>query len=435
MKTTSIYLISIMLSASSTLGAQHTVNTLEEVWKLALGKNMENSVKQLKVEQALEDKRAAGSFLFPTISAAGNHQHNISISETPVPGELFGRPGETVYTQFGKEYSLSAGITVSYNPLGWKSIYQCKMAEVNVQLKRAEKDYFKQILKEQAGQCYFATLTAQQAIAIRIKDAAVADTLLMLTEQRFSEGTTDAMALNQARINRNALVQSLESARHYYNECISNLKMLIGLHACDELVLTETIANKNLLTVVSPPDPDSCYTAVYQLQERYADAGVKKALADFLPELSFTARLGVNQFQDDFSISFESEDWKPENVIGISLKMPIFSGFASTANYNSAKINRQIAARSSEDESRKSAINDSLLYLKAVSTSKIATAGLENFHLSSDNVTLAKQKYEQGLLSLDRYLAVFDDYLKTETIYLNNVSEFLITKASLESRK
>ncbi|QGY46461.1 hypothetical protein GM418_23190 [Maribellus comscasis] len=430
-----IYFISILLVASGSLKAQHSMKSLGEVWEFALANSSENKVKQWHAEQALQDKKTAGSFLFPTISATGNGQHNIDIAETPVPGEILGQPGETVYTKFGKAYSYSAGINVSYNPLDWQMIYQKKMAEVNVQLKEAEKDYFEQTLKEQVGQLYFATLTAQKAVGIGEQDLAIADTLLLLTEQRFTEGTTDAIALNQARVNRNAVAKNLESTRQYCSECLSNLKILIGINSGDELVLTENLSDGNALSIVTQPAQNSRYTEIYRLQEMYAESSVKKAKADFIPQIRFHAYFGYNQFQDDFTMSFQSGDWKPNNYLGLSLNVPIFTGFANKSKYKSAKIDRQIAAQTYEDEKRKSAINDSLLYSKTVSTSKIAVAGLENFHLSSENVKLAAQKYEQGLLSLDGYLNIFDDYLKAENLYLNNLSEFLINKASIESRK
>jgi len=430
-----IYFISILLVASGPLKAQNSMKSLREVWEFALANSSENEVKKWQAEQALQEKRTAGSFLFPTISATGNGQHNIDIAETPVPGEIVGQPGETVYTKFGKAYSYSAGINVSYNPLDWQLIYQKKMTQVNVQLKEAEKDYFEQTLKEQVGQFYYATLTAQKAVEIGQQDLAVADTLLLLTEQRFTEGTTDAIALNQVRVNRNAVAQNLESTRQYYDECLSNLKILIGLNAGNELVLTENLTDGNALSIVTQPAQNSRYTEIYRLQEMYAENSVKKAKADFIPQIGFHAYFGYNQFQDDFTMSFQSGTWKPNNYMGLSLNIPVFTGFANKSKYQSAKIDRQIAAKTYEDEVRKSAINDSLLYSKTVSASKIAAAGLENFHLSSENVKLAAQKYEQGLLSLDGYLNIFDDYLKAENLYLNNLSEFLINKASIESRK
>ncbi len=435
MKAKLIYFIGILLLASGPLKAQHSMKSLGEVWEFALANSSEKEIRQWQVGQALQDKRTAGSFLFPTISATGNAQHNIDIAETPVPGEIVGQPGETVYTKFGKAYSYSAGINVNYNPLDWQSIYRKKMAEVNIQLKEAEKDYFEQTLKEQVGQFYYATLTAQKAVEIGQQDLAVADTLHMLTEQRFNEGATDAIALNQARVNRNAVVQNLEITRQYYNECLLNLKILIGINADEELVLTEKLSNESSLSKVSYPSPNIRYTEIYRLQEMYAENGVKKAKADFIPQVGFHAYFGYNQYQDNLTMSFQSGNWKPNNYLGFSMNIPIFTGFANKSKYKSAKIDRQIAMRKYEDELRKSVINDSLLYSKTVSTSRIATTGLENFHLSAENVKLAGQKYEQGLLSLDGYLNVFNDYLKAESLYLNNLSEFLINKVSIESRK
>lgn len=436
MRKNTIFLTVLILAvATSTLSAQQTFRSLDEIWSFALASNAGQNISQMQVQQAVQDKKTAGSFLLPSVSAGFNGQQNIDISETPVPGELVGKPGETVYMQFGKRFSYNAGINLNYSLPDWRIIYQLKMAEINVELKKAEKSYSEQTLKEQAGQVYFATLTAQQAIEIGMHDLAVADTLLMLSEQRFYEGITDAVVVNQARVNRNSVAQNLESTQQYYNECVSNLKILLGIDAGADIILTQNPADEMIVETGLFPAENTRYTEVYRLQKQYAETGAKKAKAEFLPQAGLYAYFGYNQFQDDFSVSFESDQWRPSNYVGFSLKIPVFTGFASKSKYESARIGHQIAAGKYEDELRKSAISDTLLYQKTMSSGKIAATGLENFNLSAQNVKLAVQKYKQGLLSLDGYLNIFDDYLKAENVYLNYLSEYLIGKASIESRK
>ena len=433
MKRLSIW-IGMIIYASGTLQAQQTFHSLGEVWEYALSHNAGNHIHELEIEQAKQDKKSAGSFLFPSISGAVNGQDNLDIAKTPVPGELVNQPGETVYLEFAKHYSYNAGINVNYNILDWQAIYQSKISGVNLRLEQAGKVYFEQNLKEQLAQFYFASLTAEKAVEIGLADVAAADTLLQNTLDRFREGTTDALAVNQARINKNKVSENLESSRQYLAQCLNNLKILLGLDAGEKIELTEDLSSATLTQVSERPLSNLRYLETYRLQQQMSVFETKKAKSLFLPQLGLKGYYGKYQYQDDFTFSFDGDDWKPSTYIGVSVTIPIFTGFSSKSRYSAARIGRQSAESAYRDEVRKSAINDSILYQDYISTMNLSVSGNETYRLSEDNLRLAWQKYEQGLLNLDGYLDVFDDYLSAENKYLSNLSEFLTKKATIESR-
>lgn len=435
MKTKFILLIAVGLLASGNLMAQHSFQSLAEVWNYALAHNADNQVKQLQVIQAVQDKKTSNSFLFPKVSIGLNGQDNIDIPGTPVPGELVGKPGESVNMKFGKHYAFNAGIDVNYNLLDWQSVYQSKIAATNLELKKAGQSYFGQSLKEQLGQLYFASLTAEKAVRIGMDDLATADTLLNLTEDRFRQGTTDVLALNQARIRRNTVFEQLESTRQYRDECHSNLKILLGLDAGSELDLTEDLSTQLVSDATSPLFPNDRLTEQYRLQDQLSEYEAKKAKAAFAPKIGFRAYIGNNQYQDNFTLSLRKSDWSPNNYVGVSVAIPVFTGFASRSQAKSARLNQQIAETNYHDELRKTAINDSLLQQNYARSFRVSASSLETFQLSKNNIQLANQKYREGLLSLDGYLNVFDDYLSAESQYLNKLSDFLTNKATIESRK
>lgn len=435
MKPKFILLIAVGLLVSGNLRAQHSFQSLDEIWSYALTHNADNQVKQLQVSQAVQDKKTSNSFLFPKVSVGLNGQDNIDISETPVPGELVGKPGETVNMKFGKHYAFSAGIDVSYNLLDWQSVYQSKIAATNLELKKAGQSYFGQNLKEQLAQFYFASLTAEKAVRIGTDDLATADTLLNLTEDRFREGTIDALALNQARIRRNTVFEQLESTRQYRDECLSNLKILLGLDAGTELNLTENLSVQMVSGESEPLLPNDRLTDQYRLQHELSEYEMKKAKAAFAPKIGFRAYFGNNQYQDNFSLSLKSSDWSPNNYVGMSVAIPVFTGFANRSQAKSAHIGQQIAENTYRDELRKAAINDSLLQQNYTRSIKVSASSFDTFQLSKNNILLAGQKYKEGLLNLDGYLNIFDDYLSAESQYLNRLSEFLTNKATIESRK
>jgi len=431
-------IIIVFLIQSVVLNAQHVFNSLDEVWEYSLSNNPENTIYQLKVEKANKDKITANSFLYPKVGAGFSGQKSIDIPETPVPGELVGMPGQTVYMKFGQNYSYSGGLSISKTILDWQSMVQAKIAKLNVSLNQAQKDYFEQTLKEQVAQVYYAAITANKSVEISNKDFEIADSLFLIAQDRFEQGLIDGLVFNQAIINKNNVIRNLEQTKFYQSQWLYNLKLLLGLNSDDSIILTEEIliSNKTGLFDYSHIQPSNeNYIKVYKLQTEIANIETKKALARFAPKIDAVYYLGTYQYRNDFTISLESSDRKPNSYLGLSISIPVFTGFANKSQYSSAKINHSMAQQKLQLETTKAAINDSILLSNYYSSEKIMEVTSETYLVFGNSVELASQKYTQGLISLDEYLKVFDDYLNAENQYFNSLSTYLINKATIEARK
>ncbi len=414
--------------------AQYSFNSLDSVWQFALSNNKDYNTYQLQVKQAQEEKKIAQSYLYPTISTVASGQDNLELNVTPVPGDLIGRPGETVDMKFGKKYNYNVGLSFNYDILSWQKIFQGKMAQTNVLLKEASLDYFEQDLKEQIGHLYYAYLTSQKALKIGEYDVAIADTLLTLSEDRFRQGTIDAIELNKARISRNKVIQQLEQTRQYNNECISNLKNLLGVELSDIIEFEDHIEFYKKENIIPEIRANSVYLQMYKLQNDYAVNEKKKAMYSFFPNVQLDGWCGANQFQDSFTFSTSFDDWQSYSYIGFTISMPLFTGKANHSNYKAAKLKQNIANNNYLNEIRKSEINDQLLYNKMISNDLIVKAGEENYEMSAENLKLSTLMLNQGLVSIDVYLKVFDDYLIAENNFLNSLSEFLSSVVIFKSR-
>lgn len=428
-----ISVITMILMNSFVLKAQQVFHSINEIWTYAKENNPDNSVYQLQIEKAVKDQRIANSSLYPKVSAGFSGQYNIDIAETPLPGEIVGKPGETVYAKFGQEYSYNGGITISKTLLDWQSIFQSKIAKSNTQLKQTEKALFEQTLREQVAQVYYATITAQAAVNNAKEDLNLADSILQIASDRFREGLIDGLSFNQAKINRNNAFDKWEQNKQYLVENQLNLKILLGLSTSETLVLKEQIElNMNNSIEFIPQNEASI--RLYEAQIEIADFERKQALTLFTPKLDFIYYWGGTQYQQDFNLPFNSNDWQPNSYIGLNLSIPIFSGFGNKNQYNSAKISQNIAQLNYEEEIRKSSLNDSILLNNYLSSIKLAETANENLKISGENVHLAYSRYSEGLISLDNYLSVYDDYLAVENQYFNRLSDYLINKAIIQSR-
>ncbi|MFT6749750.1 MAG: outer membrane protein, partial [Flavobacterium sp.] len=59
----------------------------------------------------------------------------------------------------------------------------------------------------------------------------------------------------------------------------------------------------------------------------------------------------------------------------------------------------------------------------------------DNFKLTKENTDLALLKYQQGVLSLDAYFKLYEDYLNAEHNYLNTLSVTFTLYATILSRQ
>ncbi len=412
---------------------QHTFHTLEEIWSYALEKNPDNTVYQLQVERAVKDYKTANSFLYPKIQFGMSGQYNKEIPETPVPGEIFGKPGETIYAQFGQTYNYTRGFSVSKTLFDWQSMFQTKITQSNTNLVKAEKALFEQNLKQQLAQVYYAALTAQAAVELSQKDLALADSTLLLSTNRFQQGIIDNLTLNQAKINKNNALDRLEQNKQYLFENETNLKMLLGLNPRDTIFLSEKIQlneNISLETII----PDELNLNLYKIQKEKAGFVTKQAISRFSPKLDIVTYWGGVQYQDDFKFSMKSSDWQPNRYIGLNLSIPLFTGFANKNQYQSAKISQNIAQLKYDEAIRKSSLNDSILFNNYVSAKHSVQLALQNLELANENAQFAYSKYSEGLISLDNYLSVYDDYLAVENQYFSRLADYLINKAIIQSR-
>lgn len=430
----SFTVLALSLFSPFALNAQIVLRSVEEAQTFALKNNSGNKVQQLKTMQASQNKRTANAFLFPNISAGASGQYNIDVQETPVPGELLGKSNETVYLKFGKSYNYTAGINVNYNLLNWTSLLESKTVAAQFSLQQANQSYYEQGLRQQTSQSYYAVVISQQAIGIWKQNLAVADSIKELTRKKFAEGIVDQLSLNQAEINVKNVKQQLDKAQLFCDQCYAELKTLLSV--ADSVSLS--ISEKQGFTPLQEDDfqllPDR-ESEVYKSQVLVSDYQMKSARSAFLPQVSLKGYWGSYNYSDDFGLSLGSASWKPSSYIGLSVSMPIFTGFANKSKYNAAKVQKLIASENYEEAVRNRAVNDSQLWKEYFSAERVANLSLERLHLSQQNMALALQKYQEGLTGLSDYLDTFNSNLSIQNEYLTNVSQFRMVQSELDARR
>ncbi|MEO1054495.1 MAG: TolC family protein [Bacteroidota bacterium] len=413
-----------MLVIPLTGAAQHTTLTsLDDAFKLALTSNVDYQNYILNQKKADLEYKQAKAYRLPNITGSFSGQRNIDLAVTPLPGEIFGQPEQTIEAQFGQEYNYNAGITISKNLLNREASLQSKISKLNAKLTAVEKDVFEELLKEQVSLYYYTGLVAKRAIEIGHQDLESAESIRQLSQHKFDQGIIDALALNTAKINVNSVKQNLNANKQLEYQCMIELKKLFAMNVSDTLTIDGEIG-KSLPELIEVPQLQTSHlveSAALQLKQ--ADMQVKLSRSALLPSISMNTYYGRQQFRDDFGLSFGNGSWTNYSYLSLNLSVPIFTGFSNRSKIKQSQLNQQIAFSEKQETEQHAALDDELLVADYRLSLADVQSTSETYQLYEKNKELTFQKYEEGLISLDGYLAVFEDYIKAENAYLNTLSK------------
>ncbi len=423
--------------SSSTLNAQvfeeesevpKVENQMLEVGSIddAIGYAMEYnpSLEAYKLQTQLTDLnyKLQKNTRFPTISYNFSGQNTTSLAVTPVPGELFGQPGETIETEFGQPYTFNSGITIQSDRLDWQNNLKTKLAKNEISILEAEVNEFRQQLVQQVSLYYYTALIAKKAIEINEENISVSNKIVDLTELRLQDGLEDQFGVNQSKMNVSNSKKTKLSNEALYQECITQLKSLFGLSYSTELSLNENLDYEwsHSVSSIDPSTNRRLVTLSRQVEGYELNFRVQRAA--YIPSITMTNYTGKQLNRDDFGLDIGKGTWADYNYTLLTISFPIFTGFNRSNNVKIANRQRSLAKLDYETELRNTELNDMLLlsdYNQGIETLEQSQT---TYELAKENQDIAFVRYEEGLITLDQYLNAVEDRLQSENAYLNDLS-------------
>jgi outer membrane protein len=420
MRTSLKYTAILILAFNLNIFAQPLkLHSVTDAIEYALKNNPDLEIYMQNQSKAEYDYKSLKNFWLPSVSASFSGVDNTDLPVTKVPGEIFGQPGKTIEAEFGQRYNYTAGVTISKSILDFQSKFNAKIAEMNVKIAEANSSVYKQKLAEQAALYYYTAIISSKALKVNKADFKAAEDILDLVNQKFEEGIVDKHTVNLAKINRNSIDQNINSYKIILDQCRSNLKILFGLDSETEIIFNEKLdVYDREVPAIEFIGPDKSLE-IYKLQLKQSDYKVSQQRANWYPKLSINTYIGAQQYRDDFGMSFDSNDWSKTSYLSLNISIPIFNKFATKNKVSSALMESDIAQKTLTNAMLKSKIEDELI-IKEFNHSKDAVdAARDSYQISKENADLQFQKFELGVVGLDKYLDSYDDYLKAKLSYLN----------------
>ncbi len=409
-----------ILAAASGLYAQEASKqwSLQDCIDYALEKNIKLQQDKIALEESDVDVKTAKASLFPSLSF--NTGHNVinrpyqQNSSTVSGTEIISSDSKTTYNG---NYSLNAQWTLWNGGRRLNNIKQQKATRDIASLSVSETE---NMLQEEITKLFVQILYADESVKINKSTLETSEANFKRGEELFKEGSISKADLaqleSQVGNDQYQLVTSESTLRNYKLQ----LKQLLELDGTDEMTLAlPTLSDEQVMKVL-PSQADVYQTALTtrpeiqsgQLSIDNAKLGIKTAKAGYMPTISLSAS------SSSTTNSASTNNWAQQmkygwnNMIGISLSIPIFDNRQNKSNVQKAKLqysNSQLNLATKQKE----------LY-----------STVESLWLDALN---AQQQYAAADTKLKSSQTSYDMVSEQFTLGMKNTVELLTEKNNLQS--
>ena len=399
----------------------------------------------------------------PQISANASLVHNPRLSRFFTTytgaggfvGDLSGVPGiqvgDVIAAKNFFQLQSSGGASITANQLIFNGSYLVglKASSVYKDLATRQANQTKEQLIQQVMKAYYGVLINKERINLFENNIVRVDSLLKNTKALNQNGFAEAIDVDRIQVTLNNLLTEKNKFLNLNDLSIELLKFQMNYPMDQTLEVLGSINEVQLSVNLDEYKTDWDYKSrpdyqVLEANRRLQDLNVKNQYATSMPSLNAFATLGYStqspQIGGIFKTNSKIEDngslgpdkWYNYSQMGLSLSVPIFSGFQRHYKLEQEKItlkkvdNGFKSLKSGIDLEIKQA---SLLFENAIATLETQRA---NMDLANKVAHVTKVKYEQGVGSNIEVIDAENSLRQAQTNYYGAMFDAMVAKIDLD---
>ena len=415
--------------------------SLKEVKDMALQNNKDVRNAMLDVRIAKKKIWETTAIGLPQISAVVDYQDIPNIATTLLPAQIFdpdAKEGEFLEMKFGTQHN--ANLTLTLNQLIFKGGYIVGLQASKIFLKLSEDKLKKSKLdiKESVTNTYYLILLAEETEKIITKSIKNIKKTLYETNELFKSGFLEETDVDQIKLSLTDLSNSLSSIQRQKRISYRLLKFQIGMDLDTDITLSEELnlilnsVNKNLITEKFNVKN---YIDIVMLEtlEKSKKLLLKNEKSEFLPTISAFVQQRYSAMRDEFNFFKKNDEkWFSSTMIGININIPIFDSGMKLAKVGQAKLELKKAQNDKYNAQRG-------LKLEWEKSRAAFIDELNKLKNSNESVLLAKRvfernkiKYKNGIVSSMDLIQAHNQYLSSQSNYIQNVISVLNAKTKID---
>jgi len=336
-----------------------------------------------------------------------------------------------ISAQFGTKYSANAGISLSQILFDGQVFVGLQAREATLQFARKNVEITEELIKTNIYKIYYQLVVSKTQLELLDTNISLLQRLLKDTRIIYQNGFAEQLDVDKVSVQ----LTNLQTAKDKVVNNVSNgyygLKVLMGMPARDELVLTDTLGDQQIKEGVLGNDvysyEDRKEYQYAQIGKRLNEYNIKRYKLSQIPTVTLNGQYAKNAQRDKWNF-FGSGDWFTISNVNLNVAIPIFNGFFTKSKIQQAKIdlqkteNRISALQLSIDSEVETARNN---FRSAISTLDFQK---KNMELAEKVYQQTKKKYESGLGSQAEINLANTDMRLAQSNYVTALYDAVVAK-------
>ncbi|MGI4022945.1 MAG: TolC family protein [Janthinobacterium lividum] len=432
-----IYIITGFNISAQTLPANQTynfsindcINYAYEHQNDVVNANLDTKSAEYRVKEAI----GAG---LPQIGGQATFTDYLKLPTTLLPGEFFNQPGTFIPVKFGVNYNSNLALNASQILFSGSYLVGLKAAKTYKELSARNYTRSKIDVNVNITKAYYQVLVSNEQI--RLLDANINQLKQQLdqTSAQNKQGFVEKIDVDRITVQYNNLVTTRENTVRLLALNYQLLKFQMGMPIEYNLTLVNKLADITLDNDVAAFTTDTSFyhnRIEYSLQETQQQLyalDIKNRISQYYPSLTANGNVASafqnNSFGQLFNTSF------PSSYVGLTLNLPIFSGFQRSNQIKQAKITY---VKSQNDLSNlKNSLNlqasqASITYINGLQTLNNQKKSRE---LAKEVLRVSKIKYQQGVGSSIEVTQAQTAVEDADNQYIQGLYDALVSKVDLD---
>ena len=412
--------------------------SLSEAVNYAMTHNYTVRNAALDIEAAENLKKETTAFGLPQIEGTVDYQNFLKQVVTLIPSEFIGQPpGDFVEVIFGTKQNLNATVTLRQLLFDGSYLVGLQSAKTFLKISNLAKEKTDQSIREAVINAYGNVLIAQETILILEKNKLSLEKNLNDTKAFLKNGFAEEQDVEQQQITLSNTKNDLNRAVRF--ELIANqmFNLTLGIPIATNIELKDNLETLTLkstdLNIISQQfDLDNHIDFKIADNKVISDELlVKFEKSKYLPSLN--AFINYSQFANNNNQIFYSGNWFDSSLFGVSLNVPIFSGFQRSSRTQQAKISLLQSEIELTETSEK-------LKLQVTTAKNKYQFALDQFQTAKQNLVLAESisnkeeiKFFEGISTSIDLTNAQNQLFNQQQNYIQAIFEIIQTKVELEN--
>ena len=428
-KTILITLLTFTLSVS----AQEVAPlTLKDAITFALENKAEAKKAKLEVENSEYKIQEARSRALPQISANGSMTYNPILQLNALPGDFFGAPGTTILAPLGQEWNSIAGVSLSQTLFDQSVFTGLKAAKSTREFYQINAQLTEEQVIERVANAYYQVYVQQQKLIVVDNNLKNTNKVKDIIKGQFDNGLAKKIDYDRITVR----VNNINSLRQQILNAISlqenALKFYMGMPMENKIIIPNTAFE------VTPQDLSSTADVtgrteylLLKKQEQLLTYQKKAAQAAYYPTLSLSGSynyIGQGPEMPLFAKPADGVYWSDFSSIGLSLRVPLFTGFGTRAKVRQA--NNALSSIKVDLDDTKLALDLAFDNAKKQLENSLITINnqKENAQLAQEVFNNTNNNYTQGLAALTDLLDAENAMVEAQNNYTNAILEYKLAE-------